>query len=114
MVKSVLKKHETSSLLMNKQQIEIEEYHPPAENENLDISEEVEEPTAVKVMNLPLKISEEQLELFFENRKKSGGGEVERVEYDVDTNSAVVWFKDTNGKSTSLNIFILVIITPRS
>jgi hypothetical protein len=81
--------------MMNKQQIEIEEYYPPV----LDQSEELEETTAIRVVNLPPGVSEEQIELFFENRKKSGGGDVDRVEYDEDTNSAVVWFIDASGKS---------------
>ncbi|XP_062609393.1 uncharacterized protein LOC134271160, partial [Saccostrea cucullata] len=94
-VKSVLKRQESSALVMNKQQIEIEEYHPPGDSESEGESDvEEQEVTAVKVMNLPAKITDEQIELFFENPRKSGGGEVEKVEVDVATNSAVVWFKE--------------------
>ncbi|XP_062593153.1 protein mono-ADP-ribosyltransferase PARP14-like, partial [Saccostrea cucullata] len=95
LVKSVLQKQESSALLINKQEIEVEEYHPPADSESEAESDlEEEEVTAVKVMNLPPKATEEQIELFFENPRKSGGGEVEKVEFDKDSNSAVVWFKD--------------------
>ncbi|XP_062615772.1 N-myc-interactor-like [Saccostrea cucullata] len=61
-----------------------------------------QEGRAIKVTKLPPGTSEEQISLFFENRKKSGGGEVEKVEYDEVTNSAVVWFKDVEVISSVL------------
>lgn len=99
MVKSVLKKHKTTALSMNKVQLKIEEYHPEI-NESTD---EVEV-TAVKVTNLPPKISKEQIELFFESRKKSGSGEFEKVDYDEATHCAVVWFKDPEGQLKNAGI----------
>ncbi|XP_061194345.1 protein mono-ADP-ribosyltransferase PARP14-like [Saccostrea echinata] len=92
-VKSVLQKHESTPLMMNKQQIEVEEYHPPQEDSD-GISEGLNEKRTIKVTKLPTGISEEQIALFFENYKKSGGGEVEKVEYDENTNTAIVWFED--------------------
>lgn len=77
---------------MNKLEIQIEEHYPQS-----DDSERGNKVSAILVTHLPTNVTDEQLELFFENSKKSGGGEVERVDYDRDTKSAVVWFKDAEG-----------------
>lgn len=54
--------------------------------------------TAVKVTNLPPKISKEQIELAFESHIKSGGSEeVKKVKYDKAARYAIVWFKDPEG-----------------
>ncbi|XP_061194415.1 protein mono-ADP-ribosyltransferase PARP14-like isoform X2 [Saccostrea echinata] len=101
-VASVLQKHESTSLMINKQQIEVEEYRPPRNDNDNSSEEEDQEGGAIKVTKLPPGTSEEQISLFFENRRKSGGGDVEKVEYDEDSNSAVVWFKDVDVVSSVL------------
>jgi hypothetical protein len=82
--------------MISKQKVEVEEYHP-CQGETVNSSEEEEVGGALRVTKLPPGTSEEQITLFFENRKKSGGGEVEKVEYDEAAGSAVVWFKDADG-----------------
>lgn len=90
-----MKKHETTALTMNDVRLQIEEYHPKA-----DESEDEVEVRAVKVTNLPPKISKEQIELFFESRKKSGSGsdDLDTVDYDEAAHCAIVWFTDSEGK----------------
>lgn len=108
MVQSVLKKQETKALTMNEVQLKIEEYHP-----RTDESEDEVEVMAVKVTNLPPKISKEQIELFFESRKKSGSGsdDVEKVDYDKAAHFAIVWFKNSEGQLKNAGIVKLALYT---
>lgn len=92
-VRNVLKKHETTALSMNMMQLQIKDYYPET-----DESEDEIDVTAVKVTNLPPKISKEQIELFFENIKRSGSEEFKKVDYDEAANCAIVWFNDSKGK----------------
>ncbi|XP_078312815.1 protein mono-ADP-ribosyltransferase PARP14-like [Crassostrea virginica] len=101
-VPKVLEKHKTSPLMINKQKVDVQEYCPP-ENESGESSEEEhEEAGAIKVTKLPPGTTEEAITSFFENRKKSGGGEVEKVEYDEANHSAVVWFTEAEAVSRVL------------
>lgn len=93
MVKCVLKKIETTALTINKAHLQIGEHHP-----EIDESKDEEMDTAVKVTNLPPKISKEEIELAFESHIKSGGSEeVKKVKYDEAARYAIVWFKDPEG-----------------
>lgn len=83
--------------MMNKQRVEVEEYCPAA-NEVESSSEEKEEGGgAIKVTEIPTETTKEELFFFFENPEKSGGGDVEKVEYDRSTKTAVIWFKENSG-----------------
>lgn len=108
MVKSVLKKHESTVLTMNEVKLQIGEYYPKT-----DESEDEVEVTAVKVTNLPPKISKEQIELFFESRKKSGieSDDLDKVDYDEAAHCAIVWFKNSEGQlKNDIDIVYLVIL----
>ncbi|VDI41166.1 poly [ADP-ribose] polymerase 10/14/15 [Mytilus galloprovincialis] len=62
---------------------------------NEDIEEDV--PTnRIKVSNLPSKVTEDEIKHFFESRKVSGGGgrDVEFVDYEKESNTAFVTFKE--------------------
>nr|XP_022346154.1 uncharacterized protein LOC111138466 isoform X2 [Crassostrea virginica] len=48
----------------------------------------------IKVTNIPPNTSEVALEFFFENRRRSGGGDIKKLKYDPDTKSAVITFED--------------------
>uniref|UniRef100_K1RBT7 N-myc-interactor n=1 Tax=Magallana gigas TaxID=29159 RepID=K1RBT7_MAGGI len=89
-VRSVLKKHKTKPLTMDEMQLQIEEHHLTTieSTGKVDVA-------AVKVTNLPPKIRKLQIELFFENPKKSGSsnGDLEKVDYDEATHCAIVWLK---------------------
>ena len=93
-VKNVLERHEASPLKMKKKEIQIEVNYRQS-----DESEGGIEVSAILVTNLPPNVTDQQIELFFENSKKSGGGEVQKVEYDKEARSAIVTFKDVEGKS---------------
>lgn len=51
----------------------------------------------LKVTKLPSKTTEDGLRFFFENTRKSGGGDVDDVEYDEDTASAIITFIEDEG-----------------
>ncbi|XP_061194391.1 uncharacterized protein LOC133202571 [Saccostrea echinata] len=48
----------------------------------------------IKVTGIPPGTSEDSLLFFFENRRKSGGDSITDIEYDLDTQSAVITFED--------------------
>ena len=90
--------------MINRQKVHIEEYRPPQDESGESSEEEHEEAGAIKVTKLPPGTSEEAITLFFENRKKSGGGDVEKVEYDEANHSAVVWFTEAEGMDLLISI----------
>lgn len=55
------------------------------------------EAAMIKVTNIPDGTSKDALLFFFENRRKSGGGSVDDLEYDPDTKSAVITFEEPEG-----------------
>ncbi|XP_077991348.1 uncharacterized protein LOC144445610 [Glandiceps talaboti] len=58
------------------------------------VVEPVHHTQCIVVKDLPKTVSEETLELYFESWKRSGGGDVEKVEYDKVKNTAIVYFKN--------------------
>ena len=63
----------------------------------LTISPYVEEPM-VKISGVTQNISEETLELYFENTKRSGGGEIKSIDMFPSMQAAIITFEDTAGK----------------
>ncbi|XP_060085669.1 cuticle collagen bli-1-like [Ylistrum balloti] len=60
-----------------------------------ETDDEREEPLGmIKVTDLPPNITEDSLTLFFENKKKSGGGEIEDVDFRKESAMAILTFKD--------------------
>ena len=55
-------------------------------------------PGKIVVCGLDPSIDEDILSMYFENNRKSGGGDVENVQIDPSGNSATVTFKDSSGK----------------
>lgn len=55
------------------------------------------EAAMIKVTNIPNCTSKDALEFFFENRRRSGGGSIDHLEYDPDTKSAVITFEEPEG-----------------
>ncbi|XP_071133739.1 protein mono-ADP-ribosyltransferase PARP14-like [Mytilus edulis] len=71
---------------------------------NEDIEEDV--PTnRIKVSNLPSKVTEDEIKHFFESRKVSGGGgrDVEFVDYEKESNTAFVTFKEVEAVEAVLS-----------
>ena len=62
------------------------------------VASHVHVPDCIRVTNLKAGTSEDMVELYFENTKRSGGGEVREVELDEDRNQAIVFFEDWKGK----------------
>ena len=55
-------------------------------------------PKMIKVTKLPPETTEENITLFFENTRRSGGGDVENVDLDLDNGTAIVTFAEEDGK----------------
>ncbi len=49
------------------------------------------------VENIDPKVTEEHLKMFFLNRRRSGGGDIDSIHTDKDTGRAVIIFKDAEG-----------------
>lgn len=93
---------------MNEVQLKIEEYQPKTVE-----SEDEVEVMAVKVTNLPPKISKDQIELFFESRKKSSSGidDLDKVDYDEAAHCAIVRFKKSEGQLKNAGFVKLALYT---
>lgn len=62
------------------------------------ITDEMSDVTSsIEVFLLPPNVSEDFITDFFENSKRSGGGDVEDVSYDEKTNTAIITFQDPAG-----------------
>lgn len=53
--------------------------------------------SSIEVSLLPPNITEDFITDFFENSKRSGGGDVEDVAYDEKNNTAIITFQDPAG-----------------
>ena len=71
----------------------------------LDVSLEVrgrreEKSKTIKVAGLPTSTTKDSIWNYFENKRRSGGGEVETVDMKLEAGVAFVTFKDIDGKLT--------------
>ena len=55
-------------------------------------------PKAIKVEGIPNDTSEEYLSMIFENRRRSGGGEIEQLDYDTEEHTAVIVFNEADSE----------------
>ena len=55
-------------------------------------------PKAINVEGIPNDTSEDYLSMFFENRRRCGGGEIEQLDYDKEEHSAVIVFKEADSE----------------
>lgn len=60
----------------------------------------------ILVTGLPAEISRDTLELYFENKKKTGGGEIVSATINEKKMQAIIEFKDIEGTSLILYLFI--------
>ena len=58
-----------------------------------------EKTNIILVQNIPPSLDEEVLELFFESKKKKGGGPVKHVKLDREKNWAIIEFYEPEGMS---------------
>ena len=79
------------------------------EKENLNETEKLEEnlpedlkdtieTKAILVEGFNAKTNQEMVELFFENTKRSGGGEITDIKMCQGSDRAVIWFAESAGK----------------
>ncbi len=55
------------------------------------------------VQGIDSSITKEMLELFFENRKRSGGDEIQNIRIDQTTSTARITFSECGGKHARLH-----------
>lgn len=66
--------------------------------EDISLKETTEE-LSVKVRGLDKNINETMLTLYFENERRSGGGELKKVNFNPKVGRAVLTFKHADGKA---------------
>lgn len=54
----------------------------------------------IKVSKIPQNASEDTVRFFFENKRKSGGGDIEDLDYDTETHTAIITFEEEDGMLT--------------
>jgi len=52
---------------------------------------------AVRVINIPAQLSQDYIECYFENERRSGGGTIEDISYSQSTGVAVITFTNPQG-----------------
>ena len=55
------------------------------------------DPRSILVQGIPESVSTDLLELFFENKKRSSGGDIDHIQYEAGTGEAVITFKEPEG-----------------
>jgi hypothetical protein len=58
-------------------------------------------PFVVEITGIPQQVTKDELEMYLENNRRSGGGPVENIDYDSAAGSAWVTFQNDAGKSFS-------------
>ncbi|XP_076105627.1 uncharacterized protein LOC143073756 [Mytilus galloprovincialis] len=92
-------------LLFEKKKIDVEVFSPRQptpdveedghQNQTKDTVEESQQSIKmIKVSNIPPDSSENAIRFFFENKRKSGGGDIEDLDYDEDSHSAIITFEE--------------------
>ena len=51
----------------------------------------------IKVSKIPEGSSEDSIRFFFENKRKSGGGDIEDLDYDMENHTAIITFEEDEG-----------------
>lgn len=55
----------------------------------------------ILVTGLPDSTTERQLTIYFQSQRDSGGGDVKRIDIDINRGEAVITFEDVDGKCTT-------------
>ena len=58
----------------------------------------VEDPFKVKITGLTSPFEEDMLAMFFENKRRSGGGDIENIESDPGKGQAFITYVNSEGK----------------
>ena len=83
--------------------VRVTQYHEDSEDEELDEEAAMEEEfqfatDTIRVTGISKSVSSDLLKMYFVNKKRSGGGEVVRVDYKKEEGTAVLIFKEIEGK----------------
>ena len=76
--------------------------------DNLQDREEEQESRTIEVTGLSATTTKDSIEMFFENKRRSGGGEVEHVDYAPDQGKAIVTFANAESKLASGKPILLI------
>lgn len=58
---------------------------------------------SIRVSGFLKDLCKSDLEIYFQSRKKSNGGDIDEIEFDPDRGEARIVFKDSSGMSCRLN-----------
>ncbi len=99
----VLKRASESPLKLQGARLTIQRYTPQSANNISHIAPptpQPPDPRCVVVDNIDPDATREYLMMFFQNEKRSGGGEVDKVYIDHGKGRAIVTFKEAEGKAS--------------
>ena len=51
----------------------------------------------IKVTAIPPGVSSDYITFFFENKRKSGGGDIDDLDYDEESQTAIITFEEEDG-----------------
>ena len=95
---------EKNALVLEGKTVQVTQYHEDSEDEEeqgegIAMEEEFQLATdTIKVTGIDKPVSEELLKMYFENKRKSGGGELVQMDYKKEEGIAVMVFKKTKGE----------------
>ncbi len=98
----VLKCASESPLKLEGARLMIQRYTPQSASNISHVTLQPPDPRRVVVDNIDHDATREYLMMFFQNEKRSGGGEVDKVYIDHDKGRAIVTFKEAEGKASGL------------
>ena len=76
---------------------DLQEEHPDSFDEN---AEEFEEGITIIISDILPSTTEDAVSNYFENARRSGGGDVHKMEYSCDKGEAVITFLEVKGTSS--------------
>ena len=68
------------------------------ESEGRKVNDEKIRTNAILIEGLDSAFEREMLELFFENTKRSGGGEIQNIKMYQKSGRAIIWFAEDEGR----------------
>ena len=66
--------------------------------------------SGIVVTNLPEDTTNDSVEMYFENARRSNGGPVHNIELHIEDGYCLVFFKDTKGMSNVIMLTLMIII----
>ena len=95
-------KTKTHTFESHELQVSSLESHRQTTKANEIAGENLEATCAILVQGLNSNIGNDVIEMFFENTKRSGGGEIKQLQVFPKEGRAIIWFADVEGKKVFL------------